>query len=431
MIRALLLYWLICLVIPETAIAADCSALSDQALSAFVQKQPDAEDRLSAAIEADCDEALLHLYLGALKRQNRTPDAAIAAFERGVKRHPTHQALGLELATTLALQGRLASALAQYDALLQKDKDAVLAQLGKARVLIWMERAKESIPIYREILRRDPRNLEAKRGMGAALTALLRRKEAEKLFVDVLRELPADEESLSALRMLKTVSTIELTLSAGVSGAPAQGISPLAGLRATVKVTPRLQLALAYQLDAPFLLGDSVQTSGYRQRADVAATLRIGSRLDLSVGYQLAVLPTTFRHGLPIELSIKLPRSLVLLLAARPAIDHLRTLSLLGSVGLQYHIRPELWIMLQGFRYDDSSGEHATVGVATIHLPLGKRCLFKLGGVYGQYREGDSYGGFAESYFLIHPRVDLGLFYQYAAGFLEQHTGALSLRWRY
>ena len=93
--------------------------------------------------------------------------------------------------------------------------------------------------------------------------------------------------------------------------------------------SPRVQLALGYQLDAPFLFGDVYQSSGYRQRAEAAVVLRIGSRLDLSAGYQLAVLPTTFRHAIATELSIKLPRSVVLLLALRPALDHQINLSLL------------------------------------------------------------------------------------------------------
>lgn len=429
--QRLLVLLLFCGSYPARAETASCDAVGEQALSSFLQKQDDAADKLSAAIKAGCDDPQLFLFRGALDRTNNDLHAAIVVFQQGLRSHPHHLSLGLELAITLAFLGRHKEALAQYDLLQQKDPTSAAVLLGKARLLIWMERAQESLAIYRKLLVHEPDNHEAKRGMGAAFLSLLRRKEAEQMYRAVLETKPDDEEARSGLKMLKSVSLAELTLTGGASGAPGTGVSPIAGLRATWKLTPRVQLALGYQLDAPFLFGDVYQSSGYRQRAEAAVVLRIGSRLDLSAGYQLAVLPTTFRHAIATELSIKLPRSVVLLLALRPALDHQINLSLLATLGLQYHFRPDLWIMLQGFRYDDSSQEHASVLVATLHLPIGKRWLLKLGGVYGHYVEGDSYGGFVESYWRVHPRVDLGLFYQYAAGFLLQHTGTLSLRWRY
>lgn len=431
MLRGLFLWGFLCFFLPTTVQATDCHVEADEALTAFNQKHKDARDRLASGIDSGCDEPLLYLYLGAFYRQHNDLNAAIAALERGVKRYPDHQSLGLDLAIALAFQGRLQEALTRYNVLLQKDRTAVPVLLGKARLLIWMEQAKESLPLYQEVLTREPRNLEARRGMGAAYLSLLKRKAAEQQFRDVLREQPHDEESLSALQMLKEIHLVEGTLTGGISGSSANGISPIAGVRATLKVTPRLQLGIGYQFDAPFLFGDTAQSSGYRQRAEAAAVVRVGTRVDLSLGYQFAALQTMLRHSLPIELSIKLPRSLQLLSSIRPALDHQLNLSLLWSIGLQYHFATELWIMLQGFRYDDRLDEHATVGVATIHLPIGKRCQLKLGGVYGYYRQGHSYGGFAESVFRLHTRADLGLFYQYAAGFLQQHTATLSLRWRY
>jgi tetratricopeptide (TPR) repeat protein len=415
----------------DAAYAGDCAVQTEQAIEAFLQKQPGANDKLAAAISDGCDDPNLFLFAGVQKRQGNDLAAAISLFEQGVRHHPTHQALGLELAITLAFQGRLKESLARYQVLLVRDPSATPVLLGKARILTWMERATDSLPIYRKILAADPHNLEAKRGMAAALLALLRRKEAAQLYREVLRAEPQDEEARSGLAMVQSVSIGDVTLLAGISGAAQTGISPIAGIRATWKVTPRLQLAMAYQLDAPFLYGDAVQSSGYRQRAETAVTLRLGPRVELGIGYQLAVQNDTLRHGIPIELSLKLPRSLVLLTGARPALDQRLNLSLLALLGIQYHFRPELWLMLQGFRYDDTGGEHATAVVLTLQVPLGQRGIIKGGGVYGRYRAGDTYGGFVEGQLHVHARVDLGIFYQYAAGFFEQHTTTLSVRWRY
>ncbi len=416
---------------PSTVRAADCGVLTERALESFVGKSTDAGVLLDKALDAGCDDPLLYLFQGALRRQQHQVLSAIASFRRGASRHPEHQGLGLELAISLAFHGDLSGALGQYDAMLRRTPDSVSALLGKARTLIWMERAKDSLPIYRQVLAKDEKNLEAKRGLAAALSALLRKREAAQLYHQVLAVEPQDAEARSGLRTLRAMTFGEVTLFGGVSGSASLGVSPLAGVRVTHRLLPSLQLAASYQLDTPFLYSDAPLSAGYRQRAEAGVSVKLGTRVELGVSYQFASLSQTFRHGLPLDLSVRLPRSLVLLGSARPALDQLLRLSLLASIGLQYHFLPDLWLMLQAFRYDDQDGEHATALVLSLSVPILRCWLLKLGGVYGHYRAGDTYGGFAESLFRLHPRFDLLAQYQYAAGFFEQHTATLGLRWRY
>lgn len=417
---------------PATAAAAppDCGRVLEQAQQAHASQDRAAIPALMAALQEGCAAPELFLVLAALQRETADRQAAIGVLRLGVERYPEHLALSVELASTLALHGRLLDALALYDRLLQRDPHAVLAQLGKARVLLWLERPRDSQAIYRAVLAKIPNELEAMRGLAAASLALLRRKQAEVLYHEILRRHPGDAEAESGLRQLRQLALAEFSLQAGVSGAPRTELTPIAALQGSVRLTPRQTFLFRYQLDAPIVIGERGLPAGTRHRGELALSSRLGAWVDLGFGYQLAVLATTVRHAWPIELAVKLPRSWVVLGSARPGIDHEGQGSLLASLGVQYHFRVELWLMAQVFRYDDTRGEHATAGVATLHLPLLPCWQIKLGGVYGHYSEGDLFGAFGESWWRLRPRLDLGLSYQYSAGFLEQHAAALALRWR-
>ncbi len=378
-------------------------------------------------------QQLLEAGLQARKRQDLS--ASIAAFQTALLQGPLpaqlHEALTLELAITLAFDGRHAESLARYDALLAEQPRSAAALLGKARVLPWMSRAAASLAIYRELLSREPDSLEAKRGMAAAYLSDLDLRRARQVYGEVLRTHPGDAESVAGLKQAREVTRFELTAIAGISGAPATGWNPVGALRAVLRSSPRLAFALSYQLDAPFLYGDRSLQAGWRHRAEAGVLLRLGRRLDLAVSYQVALLPETIRHAAPIELSVKLPRDFVVIATARPGIDQLRRVSLLASLGLQYHLRPDLWLMAQLFRYDDAAGEHATAFVGTLNAPILHRWMLKVGGAYGLYTEGAIYAAFAENWLRLTERGALGLLYQYSGGFMEQHAAALAVRWRF
>jgi tetratricopeptide (TPR) repeat protein len=427
--RVLCLAWLLWSA-PAAGLAIDCGLAIERARQAHATQDRAAIPVLLAARQAGCDAAELFLFLGALQGQTSDRAAAIAVFQAGVDRYPAHLGLSLELASTLALHGRLADALAVYERLLQRDPHIVPAQLGKARVLLWLERSRESLAIYRAVLARTPKQLEAMRGLAAASLALLSRRQAQALYQEILRRHPEDTEAQSGLRQTQQLALAELSLQAGISGAPSVDLTPIAALQGSLRLTPRQTLLFRYQLDAPIVIGERGSPAGIRHRGELGLSSRLGRWVELGLGYQLAVLATTVRHAWPVELAVKLPRSWVLLSSARAGIDHQGQGSLLVSLGVQYHFRVELWLMGQVFRYDDTSGEQATAGVGTLHLPLLDRWHLKLGGVYGHYRAGDLFGAFGESWWRLQSRLDLGVMYQYSAGFLEQHAAAVALRWR-
>lgn len=415
---------------PAAGQATDCGQMLDRAREANEAGDRAAIPALLAALQAGCAAPEMFLFLGALQRQTVGRQAAASVFQAGVERYPKHLALSLELASTLALHGRLQDALAVYDRLLQWAPQEVLAQLGKARVLLWLERPRESLRIYRAVLAQTPDQLEAMRGLAAASLALLSRKQAEALYREILRRHPEDAEAQSGLRQLQGLTRAEFSLQAGISSTPSAELTPIAALQGMVRLTHRQTLLFRYQLDAPIVIGERRLLTGLRHRAEIGLSFRLDQRVELGVGYQLAVLATTLRHALPIEISVKLPRSCVLLGGLRAGLDHEGQASLLASLGVQHYFRPELWLMAQVFRYDDTLGEHATAVVGTLHLPLHNRWQIKLGGVYGRYSEGDLLGAFGESWWRLRPRLDLGAMYQYTGGFLDQHAAALALRWR-
>jgi len=417
------------LALPPTAHAdEDCEREYAQAQQAFLDRAAPASALLARAIAHGCRQPELFLYLGVLRREVQDLAGSAALLQQGLALQPDHLNLSLELAVSLAFAGRFAAALQRYEQVLVHTPQLAAAQLGKARVLLWMGRAAESRALYRALLAQAPTDREIRRGLAAAYTAQLRLAAAKDLYRRLLHEDGSDAEARAGLAQLQQITRWEFVALLGATETVGSGLSPTGGLRASYVLTPAVTLLASYQLDAPLLYGDLTQQPGLRQRAEAGLLLHLTPRIDFSLGYQLAAWPNTLRHALPLGGSLKLGRSWIALAGLRPGLDQHGVLSQLSFLGLQATLRPELWAMLQLFRYDDTGGQYATALVGTLHLPLLHHFTLRLGGVLGAYSQGDLYAGFAELWWRCSQRLSLGATYQGSAGFLEQHSAALGLR---
>lgn len=417
------------LALPLTVYGSEeCDREYAQAQQDFFDRAAPASARLARALAHGCAQPELFLYLGVLRREAQDLAGSAALFLQGLALQPDHLNLSLELAVSLAFAGRFDAALQRYEQVLARTPQPMAARLGKARVLLWMGRAAESRRLYQALLAQAPTDREIRRGLAAADTALLRLAEARDLYLRLLSEDESDAEARAGLAQLRQITRLELVALLGATETVGSGLSPMGGLRGSYVLTPTVTLLASYQLDAPLIYGDPTQQPGLRQRAEAGVLLHLTPRIDFSLGYQLAAWPNTLRHALPLGGSLKLGRSWVALAGLRPGLDQHGVLSHLSFLGAQVTLRPELWAMLQLFRYDDTGGQYATALVGTLHLPLHHRVTLRLGGVLGVYSQGDLYAGFTELWWRCSQRLSLGATYQGSAGFLEQHSAALGLR---
>lgn len=419
------------LIATQARAAGDCAPVVDSAISAFTLKSPNALELFDKALQRGCTDERTYLHKGLLLRGAQKLADAVATFQTGLDRHPQSCPLALEHAMTLAWMGRLNESLARYEILHGRHPDDLRVQLGRALLLSWLGHAEQSLSGYREILAHEPNNLDALRGMAAAYRNELRIGRARALYGEVLRRSPGDKEAQAGLAALSQLTRFELHALLGFAGSSTSGLGPVGALRGSLHLTPRLTLGLGYRQEAALVPGDRAAQLGWRHQAESGLLLQAGPRLHLGIAYQVTAYADTIRHALPIELSARLPRSFVLLGGARPGIDHAQRASVLAYAGLQYYFRPELWLMAQLFRYDDQAGEHATAAVGTFSVPILSRWTLKLGGVYGDYRQGHLFSGFAESWVQVSFRLSLSLTYQYVGGFFEQHAASAGARVRF
>ncbi len=112
---------------------------------------------------------------------------------------PERRQARLGLALALLWEGHLATALAEYEALVTADPADVQARLGRARALSWMSRHGAALQEYATVLELEPANLEAHRQVARVESWRGRQRAAQRKLHELLAQHPDDSESTIVL----------------------------------------------------------------------------------------------------------------------------------------------------------------------------------------------------------------------------------------
>lgn len=293
------------------------------------------------------------VYLGADARSSRRLDEAVRWFERGLRRHPTSEALLCELAMTLAWKGEHAEAIALYERALRIAPGSDVARFGLARVLFWSGAHRQALRHYEDLVAEQPESLEARLGRAELLRVRMRFAEAREAYRRILEAHPGHEGAQAGLLEAQRGTRWNFRGELGVlrfEGGP----TLLQGqLRLDLAHRPEFGIFVAYGVDLPsFGEGDGQLRPGHTGTVGVLG--RQGT-VGYGVSYSLRAQGEQLQHRLGIEASVKVAPEVVALARVRPSVASGRW-ALLADAGVQV-LFGESWALLQvyGFGGQDES----------------------------------------------------------------------------
>lgn len=240
---------------------------------------------LDAAVEAldrvlarERDELLALQARASFRGLQGDVSGALTDYERIQALSPEDRSVGLERARLLSFADSLDRSAALYDSLLREDPDNRDARLGLARVLSWDGRLDSAEAVYGGMVERDPQDPEALAGLARILGWQGRLGASEQAWRRALERSPDDVDAL--LGLARTLRW---------QGREAAALEPLSRARRLgpddpdvererrwidAALSPRLEPSATYE-------GDSDQNRIYTAGLD--ASFRIVPRLQLSV----------------------------------------------------------------------------------------------------------------------------------------------------
>lgn len=355
---------------------------------------------------------------------------AAARFERLVAAHPEHPEPMLELAITRAFLGEHDAAIRLYDRVLTRWPDDVRAQVARARVLLWRGDHDEARRAYEAVLATDASNLDARRGLGAVLLARRDRDGARAAFETVLRSVPDDEEASRGLRTVAQQRDWVAEARGGLDYDLAE-VVPRGSARLQYTASPEHTFAAGYRLSGARGIGDDGTPGDLALRHDIyaQAAQRWTPELSTSLQYTLSVGEEPVRHALGVRGSLRLAEPLTLLAGVRGGVRHDGRLEHLSDLGLQLALPSESFVMLRGFRYDDSFGAHSTSVSLSGRVGIESALWLDaaVGAAFGA-QDDITWVASAGVTVALGEHTRLGAHYQLVHGVTTRHTAELSLR---
>jgi len=160
-------------------------------------EQGQAEAHFTAELRRNAGDPLALHNLGALRLEQRRPEAAIALIRQAIAEQPNYIRAHRSLARALSAQGRGSEALAVLDRALEicavpveYRPDEAGVRSDRAALLAAAGRLGEAEQEYRRALDLNPRRIEPRMGLGSVLGRLGRPREAESMLLQVLAQEP-------------------------------------------------------------------------------------------------------------------------------------------------------------------------------------------------------------------------------------------------
>jgi tetratricopeptide (TPR) repeat protein len=187
--------------------AKSTAALAQTEPGTIGGRSPSAEGRRQARQFADAALAIdpgapdANFVLGDWFVDARQPEAAEAAYRKGLDARSNSTEGRRRLAEALRLQGKQADAETELRRVIRDDPSSARAHTDLALVLRGLKRIPEAITEYREALRLDPELLDARNNLSIVLANQGALKEAEAGFREIIR---LDPDSAQAYFNLAT-----------------------------------------------------------------------------------------------------------------------------------------------------------------------------------------------------------------------------------
>jgi tetratricopeptide (TPR) repeat protein len=182
--------------------------LERQARELFDQeKYREALDALQAILARDAGNRTGNILMAFTMARLEMTEAAIVQTRKALDRFPTHVKLQLLLAGLLSSQEATRNeAINRYQAVLQKDPDNAVAQIGLAEAYRAAGRTFESIEIFSRLTQKTPTDPRLEVRLGQLYGALGDLPEARRHFE---RAYALDRENVDAVRSLAILSDVE------------------------------------------------------------------------------------------------------------------------------------------------------------------------------------------------------------------------------